>query len=133
MRSLSGPAYTLSIEMRTDARRLSNHLEMLSRTDFLGKSAKETMRRISSAEMTLTHSRVEYSVICPDEGVWNNGFCAKNGAEQRMETWLGLGLGVLGVSILVFVARCGRKIGRYHQWKRLSPPNEEETGVDNNK
>ena len=133
MRSLSGPAYTPSIEMRTDARRLSNHLEMLSRTDFLGKSAKETMRRISSAEMTLTHSRVEYSVICPDEGVWNNGFCAKNGAEQRMETWLGLGLGVLGVSILVFVARCGRKIGRHHQWKRLSPPNEEETGVDNNK
>ena len=117
MRSLSGPDYSIAFELRTNTARLENHLESFMHTGFLRDSAKETMRRLTAIDFAVTSSVVEYNVICPDDGVWNNGFCTGNSAAERMRIFLGVGLGILGISMLVAIARCGRMVRK--GWRRL--------------
>ena len=117
MRALSGPAYSIALELRSEAGRLSGHIDTLTQTPYLLDAAKTAMRKFTETPFTVTRSTVEHTVICANGATWDGSQCAR-GAVGR--TWLGLAMGVIGVSIMVGVARYGgRKKGAQGGWKRI--------------
>ena len=79
--------------------------------------SKTAMRKFTETPFTVTRSTVEHTVICANGATWDGSQCAR-GAVGR--TWLGLAMGVIGVSIMVGVARYGgRKKGAQGGWKRI--------------
>jgi hypothetical protein len=45
-------------------------------------------------------SRVEHSVLCPDQAEWNGGECMPPVASNAARTWLGLGVSIVILALI---------------------------------
>jgi hypothetical protein len=111
-----GHTYELMIEIRSNAVRLASNVESLTQSAFLPELAKTTMSKLTDSPFTL-RSRVEHSVICPDEAAWNGGECvAQPTSSNSTRTWLGLGVSAV---LLALIAACrGRQ--RWNEESKIS-------------
>ena len=92
--------YEFEVEIRSDAARLSTNVESLTQTAFLPELAKTTMSKLTDIPFTL-RSRIEHSVLCPDEGKWDGGECVVQTAPiDASRTWLGLGVSVVLLALV---------------------------------
>ena len=109
LESSTGYTFELVIEIRSNALRLASNVESLTQSAFLPQLAKTIMSKLTDTPFTLL-SRVEHTVICPDEAEWNGGECVEQATTNSARTWLGL-----GVSIVLLLM-----IGTYRGWRKLN-------------
>ena len=100
-------AYEIVVELRSHAGRLVSNVESLTQTPFLPELAKTTMSKLTATPFAL-HSRVEHTVICPEEAEWNGGECVPPLATNAARTWLGLGVSVI-LLLVIGVYRTNRR------------------------